>query len=571
MAERVSGVKATVGFASETGPRKANEDFGGAVFGWELPQPRRDVIAALADGIGGARGGRIASETAVRGFLDGFCDLPETMEVRRAAATVISSLNGWIYGQGKRDPELAGMGCTFTSLVLRGRIAHILHVGDSRAYRLGGNRLTLLTTDHVREGSSGGRSNVLYRALGVETEVRLDYATQPVALHDRFLLCSDGVHAFLNQEVIADIMRARSASDDAARELVRAALDAGSTDNCTALVVDVVELPTAESTSEVGSNIMQLPLIPVPVMGEAVDGFLLKVLVSDGRYSRLFGAVDEVEGGEAVLKFPKPQVAAVATYHAAFVREAWVGARVNSPWIGRIIELPPGRQTCLYTVMPLYQGELLSNRLARRPAVGLEEGRNIAIKLARGVAALHRAGIIHRDIKPDNIILEAEGSLKLIDLGVVRVPGMEDFPPEDIPGTMGYMAPEMLAGEPGDEATDMYALGVTMFRAFAGEFPYGNLDAVNPPRKTRPTPLGDLRPDLPAWLQAALGRAIAIDPAERFRDMNEFAVEMERGPERQPMSARRPLTFYERSPVRFWQGVSAVLAVAFALSLWLRH
>jgi serine/threonine protein phosphatase PrpC len=571
MAERISGVKATIGFASETGPRKANEDFGGAVFGWELSPPRRDVIAAVADGIGGARGGRTASETAVRGFLDGFCDMPETMEVRRAAATVISSLNGWIYGQGKRDPDLAGMGCTFTSLVLRGRIAHILHVGDSRAYRFGGNRLTLLTTDHVREGTSGGRSNVLYRALGVETEVRLDYATQPVALHDRFLLCSDGVHAFLSQEAIADIMRARSASDDTARELVRAALDAGSTDNCTAMVVDVVELPTAESTSEVGSSIMQLPLIPVPVMGEAVDGFLLKVLVSDGRYSRLFGALDEVEGGDAVLKFPKPQVAAVATYHAAFVREAWVGARVNSPWIGRIIELPPGRQTCLYTVMPLYQGELLSNRLSRRPAVGLEEGRNIAIKLARGVAALHRAGIIHRDIKPDNIILEAERSLKLIDLGVVRVPGMEDFPPEDVPGTMGYMAPEMLAGEPGNEATDMYALGVTMFRAFAGEFPYGNLDAVNPPRKSRPTPLGDLRPDLPAWLQAALGRAIAADPAERFRDMNEFAVEMERGPERQPMSARRPQTLYERSPVKFWQGVSAVLAIALALSLWLRH
>ena len=97
MAERVSGVKASVGFASETGPRKANEDFGGAVFGWELTPPRRDVVAAVADGIGGAKGGRIAAETAVRGFLDGFCDLPETMEVRRAAATVINSLNGWIY------------------------------------------------------------------------------------------------------------------------------------------------------------------------------------------------------------------------------------------------------------------------------------------------------------------------------------------------------------------------------------------------------------------------------------------------------------------------------------------
>src|SRR5579872_3396105 len=169
MSERLAGVKATIGFASETGPRERNEDFAGSVFGSELAEPRRDVVAAIADGIGGARGGRTASETAVRGFLDGFCDMPETMEVRRAAATVISSLNGWIYGQGKRDPALAGMGCTFTALVLRGRIAHILHVGDSRAYRLRGDRLTLLTTDHVREGSNGGRSNVLYRALGVET------------------------------------------------------------------------------------------------------------------------------------------------------------------------------------------------------------------------------------------------------------------------------------------------------------------------------------------------------------------------------------------------------------------
>lgn len=403
MAERLlSPVKATAGFASEKGPREQNEDFGGAVFGYELPKPRRDIVAAIADGIGGARGGRVASETAVRGFLDGFCDLPETMEVRRAAATVLNSLNAWIYALAKRDSKLAGMGCTFTALVLRGRVAHIVHVGDSRAYRLRSDRLALLTTDHLRE-STGGRSNILNRALGVEAELRLDYAAQPVALHDRFLLCSDGVHAFLAQDQIADILQQRSASDDTARALVTAALQAGSTDNCTALVVDVVDLPKADS-AEVGADIMQLPLIPTPIDGQTVDGFVLKVLMSDGRYTRLFGAFDEVDGGEVTLKFPKPQVAAVATYHAAFVREAWVGARVNSPYVGRVIELPPGRQTCLYTVMPLYQGELLSNRLARRPLVGLEEGRNIAIKLARGVSALHRAGIIHRDIKPEQAV-----------------------------------------------------------------------------------------------------------------------------------------------------------------------
>jgi serine/threonine protein phosphatase PrpC len=565
--EGVTGLKASVGFSSEIGPRKRNEDFVGAVIGAELPEPRREVIAAIADGIAGAKGGRVAAEIAVRGFLDGFLDLPETLEVQRAAAKILNSLNGWIHSQGLQDRELAGMGCTFTALVLRGRVAHVLHIGDTRAYRLRGDRLTRLTTDHVREGR--GRSHVLYRALGIETEVRLDYATQTVALHDRFLLCSDGLYGSLTDESIADILRERSAPGDTTHALVATALESGGTDNSTALVLDVIGLPTAES-ADIGSAIMQLPLIPVPLEGVTIDGFVLKVLLSDGRYTRLFGAIDEAEGGEVVLKFPKPQVAAIDTYRAAFIREAWVGARVNSPLVVHIIELPAGRQTCLYTVMPLYQGELLETRLGRRPLLGLEEGRNITIRLARAVEALHRASIIHRDIKPDNVILEGNGSLKLLDLGVVRARGLEDFPPEDIPGTPGYMAPEMFAGEPGNEATDIYALGVTMFRAFTGEFPYGNLDATSRPRLDRPKELCALRPDLPAWLQAVLGRAIAVDPTKRFRDMIEFALEVEAGPARVPAAARRPLTLYERAPLQFWQVVAALLGLALLLSL-MRH
>lgn len=568
MAVVETGVRASVGFASKTGPRKANEDFAGALLGAELPEPRQEVIAAIADGIGGAKGGRIAAETAVRGFLDGFCDLPETMEVQRAGARIVSALNGWINSLARQDPKLAGMGCTFTALVLRGRIAHLLHVGDTRAYRLSGDRLTCLTTDHVRQDGTG-RSHTLNRALGVEAEVRLDYAAQPVALHDRFLLCSDGVHGFLTEHSIVDILRERSAPEDTAGALVAAALRSGSTDNCTALVLDVVALPTAGS-ADISATILQLPVIPVPLVGETIDGFILKALISEGRYSRLFAAEDEVESGNVALKFPKPQIASVDAYRAAFVREAWVGARVHNPSVGRVIELPPGRQTCLYTVMPLYQGELLSTRLSRPPALALEEGRNIAVTLARAVAALHRAGIIHRDIKPDNVILEGGGSLKLIDLGVVRVAGLENFPPDGIPGTQAYMAPEMFEGEAGNEATDIYALGVTMFRAFTGEFPYGNLDAISPPRRNRPRDFSALRPDLPAWLQTALARAIAVDPGKRFHDMTEFALEMEAGPARAPTEIRRPRTLYERAPLQFWQGVAALLALALLVSLLVR-
>ncbi len=564
MAEAAAGPRASIGFATETGPRPRNEDFAGAANGAELPNPRREVIAAIADGIGGAKGGRVAAETAVRGFLDGFWDLPESLGVRRAGARIVDSLNEWIFALGRRDPDLAGMGCTFTALVLRGRAAYVLHAGDSRAYRLSGERLSRLTEDHLRSGP-GGRQ-VLTRALGVETEVRLDYLDLPAALHDRFLLCSDGIHGVLAEHTIGDILRARSAPADTAHALVSAALAAGSDDNCTALVLDLVGLPTAEA-ADIGGPIAQLAIVPTPELGAAIDGYSLQALISDGRYSRLFGAADELEGGEVALKFPKPEVAAHATYRAAFVREAWVGARVHSPFVARVLVPAPGRQSCLYTVMPLYQGELLETRLARRPSIGLEEGRNIAVKLARAASALHRAGIVHRDIKPDNVMLEAEGGLKLLDLGVVRVPGLEDFPPEDIPGTLAYMAPEMLDGEPGNESTDIYSLGVTMFRAFSGEYPYGNLDATSPGRLERPIELGRLRPDLPAWLQATLARALARDPAERPRDMIEFAHEMEGGPARENRIARRPRTLYERNPLRFWQVASALLAIALLLSL----
>jgi hypothetical protein len=107
-----------------------------------------------------------------------------------------------------------------------------------------------------------------------------------------------------------------------------------------------------------------------------------------------------------------------------------------------------------------------------------------------------------------------------------------------------------------------------MFRAFTGEFPYGNADATSPPRRTRPSELGLLRPDLPAWLQATLARAIALEPAKRFRDMVEFAAEMEAGPARTKLPAQGERTLYERFPVQFWQTVAALLALALLYMLF---
>jgi serine/threonine protein kinase len=217
--------------------------------------------------------------------------------------------------------------------------------------------------------------------------------------------------------------------------------------------------------------------------------------------------------------------------------------------------------------MPFYEGETLEARLARRPAVSFTEGMSIAQRLARAIATLHRAGIIHRDIKPDNVLLEQGGGLRLIDLGVVRLPMLEDFPSGDIPGTPSYMAPELFDGQPGDEASDQYALGVTLYRMFSGRYPYGEVEPFSRPRFGQAAPLARHRPDLPAWLGHVLSRALQVDPGKRYGDVLEFALELESGLDHGVPIELRRLSLYERNPLRFWQVIAAVLAILLLVSL----
>jgi len=330
----------------------------------------------------------------------------------------------------------------------------------------------------------------------------------------------------------------------------------------------VLSVPEA-TAPELLSHIAALPMRSPPAEGEVLDDFRIGAQLADGRYSRLLRALDMRCGQQVVLKFPQP-VASASTHHLAFLREAWVAARLHSPFIGASIELPDERQTCLYSVMPYYEGETLEQRLRRAPRLSLSEGCELALKLARAVATLHRAGIIHRDIKPDNVLLERNGGLKLIDLGVVRLPQLEDFPGGDIPGTPSFMAPELFEGAPGDELSDQYALGVTLYRAFCREYPYGEIEPFTRPRFIRPTPLTRHRPDLPAWLDHLLMRAVDSDRAARFSDTLELALELESGMARGEPQLPRARSLYDRNPLRFWQVTALLLGIALLLSLALR-
>jgi serine/threonine protein kinase/serine/threonine protein phosphatase PrpC len=562
--DRTGYVAVRSGFCSERGSRAANEDFAAVA---DKRSSRLGVVAAIADGVGGAKGGRVAAELAVRAFIDGCLGNASHLLPKDSSARSLEAVNRWVHSIGRRDRNLQGMACTLTALICKGRQIHVVHVGDTRLYRLRGDHLQQLTVDHTL---GPGKLNLLSRAVGADDELRIDYVNLPSEQHDRYLLCSDGVHGGISDAALREILIRRAAPDETAREIVDRALAARIGDNATALIIDVIELPPSEF-SDIEGALSGKAMHALPDAGSFIDGFRIDGTLSDSRYVRVFRATDLVDGRQVVMKFPKPLEGADRPMRDAFLREMWIASRVRSPFVGEVIQLADDRQTQLYLAMPFYDGETLENRLKHRPMLSLTAGLDIALKIARGLVAMHRAGVIHRDIKPDNVILcpPVPGQptiVKIIDFGVARQKTAEDTGIVSEPGTPSYMAPELLKGLQASEASDQFALGVTIYRLFTGRFPYGEIEPFTHPKFRASSPLSDYRPDLPAWLDKAIGRAIALDPSERYEDVLELIFELEHGADRaSPANVeRRPL--YHRNPLLFWKVTSALLAISLAIS-----
>ncbi|WKL58685.1 protein kinase [Asticcacaulis sp. ZE23SCel15] len=563
MAVATTRLKAAIGYSSHIGRRSDNQDFAAACLA--DARSHHGLVAAVADGVGSRKGGRVAAELAVRSFIDDYLSQSEALSPQKTAGRALESINHWIHLQGIKDENLKGMACVFTGIVIKGRRLHSFHIGDTRLYRLREGAMGLLTRDHKPDGAEA--SNFITRAIGFDEAVRIDYRVHDVMPHDRLLLCSDGVHGKLNDTQIGNILAQRLSPDETAKKLIDLAMELGGDDNTTALIIDIFELPPA-TVKDLDAFISRLPMRDPPEVGEEIDGFKLEAMLSDGIYSRVFRARDLNEPRTVILKFPKPHnLQADTSARQAFVRETWVASRVQHIWIGSVLLLPPKRQTCLYVAQPYYEGETLEKRLSRKPAVSLTEGLDIAIKLAKALGSLHRAGVIHRDVKPDNIILLRDGGLKLLDLGFARLPLLDQPIGIIPPGTANYMSPEMFDGEWGNEQSDIFALGVTIYRMFSGgAFPYGESEPFTKPNLTRPDSLLKKRKDLPAWLESLIVQALAPDATERFQDGFEMAFKLESGAyAAAPTSLKQ--RYFERFPQRFWQLTTLILFIVLLLVL----
>ncbi len=230
--------------------RRANEDSYYA----------RSPLFAVADGMGGAQAGEVASGTAIEVLGEGLPDAGGTAEERLAA--LVAKANARIHELSISDRDRAGMGTTVTAAYVAENDVALAHVGDSRAYLLRGDGFERLTRDHslveefVREGrltpeeaDEHPQRSIITRALGPEPEVDVDHLTQGARDGDTFLLCSDGLTSMVPEARVAQIVREAGSLSDAGRALIDAANDAGGRDNITVVLFRVEEVGTAQAGS----------------------------------------------------------------------------------------------------------------------------------------------------------------------------------------------------------------------------------------------------------------------------------------------------------------------------------
>lgn len=552
--------RVSIGQFSSAGVKEENQDFYGAMVPEGSELTLKGVALGIADGISSSRVSRDAAEMAVKSLMTDYYATPDAWTVKTSATKVIQATNAWLHGQNTAVEDVnAGRVCTFSALILKGQEAHILHVGDSRISRLSGTSLEPLTTDHRVVLSQ--EESYLGRALGIEPTIDIEYRREPISVGDIFLLTTDGVHEFINSASIGAALNL-SDLDQSAAALAQAALTAGSQDNLTVQIVRIESL--ADSTGDLEMDAPRLPVPPLPKAGDVIDGFAIQRQIHATNRSHVYLTTDPT-GQRVALKIPATEMAEDEEYLRRFILEEWIARRINSPHVLRAAKAP-AKRTALYAVTELVDGVTLRQWITDHPTPDLDRVRDIISQIAAGLRAFHRREMMHQDLRPENIMIDGNGTVKIIDLGSAAVAGVEEARPGllgQLPGTYQYTAPEYFSGDMMSWRADQYALGVIAYELLTGRLPYGTEVARITTRRDQMrlsyTPARDDDSIVPMWMDEALRRAVHPDPLRRYNALSEFVGDLSRPGA--TWNAARHVPLVERNPLRFWQSVSAILAV----------
>lgn len=565
-------IRVAIGQCSDKGRKPLNQDFHGS---YSPAQPLLDtkgIVIALADGISSSNVSQEASKATINAFMADYYCTSEAWSVKTSASKVLEATNAWLYAQTRRSEYRYDMDrgyvCTFSGLVLKAGTAHLFHVGDSRIYRLHPNGAEPLTEDH--RVTVAQDQSYLARAMGIKPQLQLDYCEFSISAGDIFLLATDGVYEWVAEHSLYEDIAQTDDLNEAAQRIVDRALEAGSGDNLTVQIVRVEQ--TGElSAGETQLRLAQLPFPPPLDARMEIDGYRIERQLYVSARSHVFLATDMDSGSSVVLKVPSAELHHDQAHLERFLLEEWIARRINSAHV-----LKPCRQdrqrNYFYIATEFIEGQTLRQWMIDNPAPSLVQVRTIVEQVARGLRAFHRLEMVHQDLRPENIMIDENGTVKIIDFGAVRVSGLEEMSAireQQILGTHQYTAPEYFIGEYSSELSDMFSLGVIAYEMFCGQLPYG----ADVSRATTRAARNRLKyrslisdeSEVPVWVDDAIRKCVSPRPEKRYEALSEFTYDLSH-PNPAFVNRQRP-PLIERNPTAFWQAVSLILAMVIAALL----
>jgi len=567
-------LKVSISQYSDKGRKEINQDFHDVRIPKEPQLSNKGIAIAIADGISSSDVSQIASKVCVTSFLMDYFSTPETWSVKKSAKRVLASINSWLYSQSKQGQyhydQDRGYVCTFSGVIIRSRTAHIFYAGDSRIYRLRGNKLEQLSEDH-RLWISNDKS-YLSRALGMDSQVTVDYDSLQVEEGDVFILMTDGVYECVSSDfIIYTLQNNENSFGSVAKTISDKAYEKGSTDNLTIQLVRINTLPD-KNVNEIQNELKDKPFPPILEARSSFDGYTILRILSFSSRSHVYLAQDNETKTSVVIKAPSIDLREDKAYMERFMMEEWIAIRLNSAHVAKSY-LPTRKRNFLYTVTEFIEGQTLTQWMIDNPRPKLETVREMAEQIARGLLAFHRQEMIHQDLRPENIMIDSTGTVKIIDFGSTRVEGIMDIntyiEQENLLGTALYSAPEYFLGKVGTTRSDLFSLAAIVYQMISGKLPYGvhvaRSTSKAAQKKLKYNHLDPEEDGVPVWIDEALKKGLQPDPYERYQELSEFLYDL-RHPNKEFVNrTRTPLI--ERHPVVLWKGISFVLAVIIVILL----
>ena len=559
-------IEIATGQATSAGRKESNDD----ALVVQLPDDihlitHKGIVAAIADGVSSADAGREAANLCTERFVSDYYASPDIWTTKHSGQNVLTTLNRELYNRGKafRNAE-KGYVCTLSVLILKSHTAHLFHIGDTRIYRLRNGAFEQLTTDHSVQVSA--EQEYLSRAMGLDNQPRIDYSTTGLEADDLFLLTTDGIHDHIDEVRIKTLLDSnRTDLQKGCDMLVQEAYDMNSKDNLSCSVIRILKLPE-NSRDEIDQRLTQLPFPPDLKVGSVLDGYRVLAELHATSRSQVY-RVEDIETGENLaMKTPSANYEDDDAYIERFVMESWIGARINCPNVARVIDQQRPR-SCLYYLTEFVEGMSLSIWEEQNHHPQMSEVREIAQQLVKGLRAFHRKEILHQDLKPDNVMIDKHGRVKIVDFGSCRVAGFEEIcgPIERdlILGTVDFSAPEYQLRLPAGTWSDLFSLGCILYMLLTGEHPYGpqfskcrNLVEF---KKLKYRPSYHFNPDIPTWVDGALEKAVQVSAEDRYEAHSKFMADLQTpNPD---FAEKNRIPLMERNPLIFWKVLCGILAL----------